>query len=147
LEQAGYGGGAHSALAAGQASDLTVGPRDIDARAAPEGKRVQLLTSKILGVAPYRKPRVGPEYQAVIPQFEGPPLPCASKPSAVPTLRRPAQATLQACTSPRAAAQEGTPCDLLAFLDHPARPAGNTGSSAAEGTTQLPLPGTGQPDH
>ena len=33
------------------------------------GKRVHLVASKIHGIAPVRHPRVGPEYQAVIPDL------------------------------------------------------------------------------
>jgi ELM2 domain len=35
------------------------------------GKTNRLIASKIHGVAPIRKPRVGPEYQATIPELQG----------------------------------------------------------------------------
>ncbi len=36
----------------------------------PSGKRTELVTSKILGIARPHKPRIGPQYQAVIPDLQ-----------------------------------------------------------------------------
>ena len=41
--------------------------------AAPPGGKPKLLTSKILGTAHPHKPRIGPQYQAVVPPFRPPP--------------------------------------------------------------------------
>lgn len=41
-------------------------------------KRTQILTSKILGIAPPHKPRIGPEFQAIIPPLESRPGPSCS---------------------------------------------------------------------
>ena len=41
--------------------------------AAPPGGKPKLLTSKILGTAHPHKPRIGPQYQAVVPPFQPPP--------------------------------------------------------------------------
>lgn len=41
--------------------------------AAPPGGKPKLLTSKILGTAHPHKPRIGPQYQAVVPPFQTPP--------------------------------------------------------------------------
>ena len=40
--------------------------------AAPPGGKPKLLTSKILGTAHPHKPRIGPQYQAVVPPFQPP---------------------------------------------------------------------------
>ena len=37
------------------------------------GGKPKLTTSKILGVAHPHKPRIGPQYQAVVPPFRAPP--------------------------------------------------------------------------
>jgi hypothetical protein len=45
-------------------------PYSLDEEAeAKQAKQVKITTSKILGTAHPRKPRVGPEYQAVIPPW------------------------------------------------------------------------------
>ena len=44
-----------------------------DANAAPPSGKPKLLTSKILGTAHPHKPRIGPQYQAVVPPFQPPP--------------------------------------------------------------------------
>jgi hypothetical protein len=36
----------------------------------PEPKRQNVVASKIHGIAPIRRPRVGPQYQAVIPELQ-----------------------------------------------------------------------------
>ena len=41
--------------------------------ATPPGGKPKLLTSKILGTAHPHKPRIGPQYQAVVPPFQPPP--------------------------------------------------------------------------
>lgn len=45
-----------------------------DARPDALGGRPKLTTSKILGVAHPHKPRIGPQYQAVVPPFRAPPV-------------------------------------------------------------------------
>jgi hypothetical protein len=37
----------------------------------PGAKSLHLTASKIHGIAPKRKPRIGPDYQAVVPPLEG----------------------------------------------------------------------------
>jgi hypothetical protein len=62
-----------------------VAPDTVETEEAQAAKQVKLTTSKILGVAQPRKPRIGPEFQAVIPDvFSGPahPLQFPLRPSA-----------------------------------------------------------------
>ncbi len=51
------------------------GKRPLDREPEPDapGGKPKLSTSKILGVAHPHKPRIGPQYQAVVPPFRAPP--------------------------------------------------------------------------
>lgn len=70
-----------AATASGGASEAqqeAEGEELLGAPPRPGGKQLKLSTSKILGVAQPRRPRVGPEFQAVVPEWPAA-APCAGR--------------------------------------------------------------------
>ena len=56
-----------------ESSDEEVPIVEIFIKDTPKPQRVPITESKIRGTAEPRKPRIGSEYQAVLPSFTGPP--------------------------------------------------------------------------
>jgi hypothetical protein len=72
--------------AEGAGTTSAVTTTDSEAAGAGGGsasKRVQVAVSKIHGIAPQRRPRIGAQYQAVVPEWTGAP-PHAPDPGAPP---------------------------------------------------------------